>query len=164
MWILNKATIIYITIEKKTQFSHDTTTIANNNNNNKNSNNTKPRIANTISKFKRDWNTKRDGATKTISIQVGCAWKYKLKKKNYQNCKWVCSKLRLWLILELDKRRGWEKEGSENLKQCKARLITKSKTKPNLPYRLPNGQMIRSVHLESDSPKSRISVSYRKEV
>ena len=36
MCILNKATIIYITIEKNTQFSHDTTTIANNNNNNNN--------------------------------------------------------------------------------------------------------------------------------
>ena len=48
-----------------------------------------------------------------------------------ENCKWVCSKLRLWLILELDKRRGWEKEGvgSENLKQRKSRLITKSKIK-----------------------------------
>ena len=61
-----------------------------------------------------------------------------------ENCKWVCSKLRLWLILELDKRRGWEKEGmgSENLKQRKSRLITKSKTKPNIPYHSPNGQMI----------------------
>ena len=60
-----------------------------------------------------------------------------------ENCKWVCSKLRLWLILELDKRRGWEKEGmgSENLKQRKSRLITKSKTKPNIPYHSPNGQM-----------------------
>ena len=77
-----------------------------------------------------------------------------------ENCKWVCSKLRLWLILELDKQRGWEKKGvgSENLKQCKARLITQLKTKPNIPYRLPNGQMIRSVHLESDSHRSQIFV------
>ena len=53
-----------------------------------------------------------------------------------ENCKWVCSKLRLWLILELDKQIGWEKKGvgSENLKQCKARLITQ--LKPNLTFHI----------------------------